>query len=91
MKIKINFFAYFRELFRGREREFELKDGATVQELLGILCDSPELRSEIFESNKLKPYLIIVKNGVSIYSLEHLSTGLEEGDIISVFPLMGGG
>jgi len=91
MKIKVKFFTYFRELFGGRERELELKSGTTIKELLTLLCDSPERRDEIFEGDKLKPYLIIMKNNVSIQSLNQLETEIIENDVISIFPLMGGG
>ena len=59
MKIKVKFFAHFRELFSADESEIELKSAANVQELLSLLCNSYERREKIFDqSGELRPYVI---------------------------------
>ena len=59
MKIKVMFFAPFRELFGADESEIELKSAANVQELLSLLCNSYERREKIFDqSGELRPYVI---------------------------------
>jgi molybdopterin converting factor small subunit len=68
-----------------------LDDGATVGQLLDLLCDSPGRRSEVFDGGRLKPHIVIIKNGLGISPSGGLKTKLSEGDIISIFPLMGGG
>jgi MoaD family protein len=91
MRIKAKFFAYFRDLFRGREIGLDLRDGATVREALDALCDSPERRAEVFAGSGLKPSLVVMVNGVHIHSLRGLDTPLAADDVLAVFPFMGGG
>ena len=91
MRIKAKFFAYFRDLFRGREVGLDLCEGATVREALDTLCDSPERRTEIFAGAELKPHLVVMVNGVHIHSLRGLDTVLAAEDTLAVFPFLGGG
>jgi molybdopterin synthase sulfur carrier subunit len=91
MKIRIKFFAYFRELFQGKERDIELEKGATVGGLLTLLCHSDEQRKEIFDGNALKSAVVVMRNGTHIHSLNGLKTEMNDGDTIALFPLIGGG
>ena len=91
MTVRAKFFAYFRELFGGRERELDLSEEATVGEALGVLCDTPERLAEIFVCGELKPHLVVMVNGVPVQSLKGLSTRLAPGDVLAIFPMMGGG
>jgi len=91
MRIKARFFAYFRDLFGGREREVLVDEGATVGGALAVLCDTPERRREIFAGEGLKPHLVVMVNGVHVESLGGLAAPLAPGDTIAVFPLLGGG
>jgi MoaD family protein len=91
MMVKARFFAYFRDLFQGREREITIGENATVAAALDLLCDTPERRGEIFAGGELKPHLVVMLNGIPIHSLKGLSTPLSPGDVLAVFPIMGGG
>jgi MoaD family protein len=91
MTIKAKFFAYFRDLFGGRERALALVPGATVGEALALLCDTGARRAEIFAGEGLKPHLVVMLNGVPVQSLKGLATPLAEGDTLAIFPMMGGG
>ena len=92
MKIQVKFFATFKELFEAGVSEIELESGSNIQALLDILCDSPPRRRALFDgSGKLKPYVKILKKGRHIEFLNGLSAPLEEGDVISIFPPVGGG
>jgi molybdopterin synthase sulfur carrier subunit len=91
MSVKVKFFAYFRELFAAKEKEMALEAGTTVRDALAALCDSGERHSEIFDGDKLKPHIVVMKNGAGIQSFQGLETPLNDGDVLSVFPLMGGG
>ncbi len=89
MKIKIKFFASFREVFQ--ERELELPNGSSMRDLLNLLCDSSKRREQIFDGGELKSYLAILKNGQHIYHLNGLETKLDDGDTVAIFPPVGGG
>jgi len=92
MKIKVRFFAPFRELFCANESEIELKNASDVQELLNHLCNSHERREKIFDQfGELRPYVMILKNGQPIQTLDGFRTKLEEGDEIAIFPPVSGG
>ena len=91
MKVKVKFFATFRELFGG-EKEIELESGSNIQELLNLLCDSRQRRQKLFDrSGKLRPYIKILKNGRSIQFLGGIHTELADGDVVAIFPPVGGG
>ncbi len=92
MKIKVKFLAYFRDLFGEREKEVGLCEGAHLRHLLNALCDSAERRKQIFsEEEKLSPHAVIMKNGTPIQSLGGLDAPLVDGDVIAIFPYLGGG
>ncbi|MCX7973781.1 MAG: MoaD/ThiS family protein [Candidatus Aminicenantes bacterium] len=92
MKIKVKFFASMRQLFQTREREVDLPEGACFRHLLDLLCDSAERREGLFDKEtKLNPNLVFLRNGQPIQSFGGLEARLEEGDVVAIFPLLGGG
>ncbi len=91
MTVKAKFFAYFRDIFGGREREIALVAGGTVADALALLCDTPERRREIFAGDALRPHIVVMVNGTPVGSLQGPATPLAAGDTLAVFPLMGGG
>ncbi len=91
MKIKVRFFANFREVFQTKEMNIQIKGETNVRDLLNLLCDTPERIEEIFANESLKPFIIILKNGRHIQHLNGLETDLEEGDYIAIFPPIAGG
>jgi MoaD family protein len=91
MTIKVKFFAYFRDLFGGRDRDLDLAAGAAVADALAALCDTAARRAEIFAAGELKPHLIVMLNGVPVRCLKGMATPLADGDTLAVFPIMGGG
>ena len=91
MKIKVQFFAGLRETFHSKEMGIELKGETNIGGLLDLLCDSRERREKIFDNGKLKPYMVILRNGRHIQHLKGLKTELAEGDNIAIFPPVAGG
>ncbi|MHB8054156.1 MAG: MoaD/ThiS family protein [Candidatus Aminicenantales bacterium] len=91
------FFAYFRELFGGRKKIFDLDAGTTVAGFLDFIGDSPARRAELFEeagsgrSLVLNPHLVVMINGAGLSSRGGPAAELRDGDTVAVFPLMGGG
>lgn len=93
MKITLRTFADFREIIGARELELSLPEGETVGGLLKYLCNAhPRLQKKLFDaSGKIKPYILILKNGRNIDSAQQLDTIIAAGDVISVFPPVAGG
>jgi molybdopterin synthase sulfur carrier subunit len=92
MKIKVKFYATFKELFGAEVKEIELKDGSHIQDLLNLLCNSRQCSQEIFDqSGNISRYIKILKNGRHIEFLDGVHTELGEGDVVAMFPPMGGG
>jgi MoaD family protein len=89
--VRVRLFAYFRELFGGKDRALDLPDGASVGAALELLCDSPARRAGIFEDGRLRPGIVVMINGAGLPAANGPETPLREGDVLAVFPMMGGG
>jgi molybdopterin synthase sulfur carrier subunit len=92
MFVKILSFAGFREIL-GKEREQEIKESATVQELLEELSQaSPRFKEAAFdESGELRDYVLLMINRKRIDPRQDLSRPLQEGDELAIFPPLAGG
>jgi MoaD family protein len=91
MSVRVRFFATFRELFASREREIPAADAATLGALIEHLCDTPARRAALFEGAALKPHLVVMINGAPVPPSSFAGTPLRDGDVVSIFPLLGGG
>lgn len=92
MKIKVKFLANYRHLFQEREKQISLPEGARLKELLLLLCDSTERQEAVLNNDlELSPHVVIMKNGTPVQSPGGLAAPLADGDVIAVFPLLGGG
>ena len=91
MRIQVLFFATFREIFDAKSLQIEVGTGGTVGDLLNLVFNTHESRERIFDNGKLKPHIIVMKNGRHIQYLKGLDTELKEGDTVSVFPPIAGG
>jgi MoaD family protein len=92
VKITVKFLAYFRDIFETKERDIGLPDDSRLGDLLELLGDSSRRRSEILGgSNQIHPQVIIMINGMPAQSLGGLNARLKDGDLVAVFPFLGGG
>lgn len=92
MTVRVRFLSHLKERFGAGERGVELAEPARVEELLKLLCDTPERRKDIFlPSGSLNPQVIVMKGGTNILSLQGLRTSLAEGDAIAILPFLIGG
>lgn len=91
MRVKIRPFAGFRNIL-GKEANADLNEGATVDDLLQLLCIEHEgLRARLFGDDGLKEDVNILVNGKNIESLDGIKTKLREGDEVVLFPAAIGG
>ena len=93
MKIVVRFYGSFRELFGNDENALDLPDGASIQDLLQLLCISDEQRQGMYDdSGRLRYYVnIVLKNGRKVQLVEEQKAELQDGDVVSIFPAIGGG
>ncbi len=91
MSIRVRFFAYYRDLFGGRESILAAEPGLTVGILLSRLCDTPRRKAELLDADRLRKHVIVMVNGEALDPSAPLNTPLRDGDVVSVFPLMAGG
>lgn len=90
MPVRVRFFAYFREVFEAKELEVPAAEAPTLARLLERLASTPRRREELFAGAGLKPHLILMINGAPPPSSPG-EAALRDGDVVSVFPLIGGG
>jgi len=91
--IRVKFFAALWEITG--EKEVEL-DGTnmTVREVLQKLIEryGETFKKEIMDNDdKVKDHYVILVNGRNIVFLDGINTKVKDGDLISVFPPVGGG
>ena len=91
MIIEVKFFATFREVFESKSVQMEVGTGATVKDLLNLVCNTHERRERVFDNGRLKPHIVVMKNGRHIQHLKGLASKLNDGDTILVFPPIAGG
>jgi molybdopterin synthase sulfur carrier subunit len=93
MKVTFRTFATFREIIGTMETALILPPGGTVGGLLETLCKThPGLRVHLFDvAGQIKPYILILKNGRSVASLQQLDTVIDDDDVIALFPPVAGG
>jgi|Deesub1362A_J573_1020465.scaffolds.fasta_scaffold12810_2 molybdopterin synthase sulfur carrier subunit len=91
MEIKVQLFAVLRTKAGVDEICISLPQGATVGEALARLVDMrPDLASEL-SPERISKSVNIFLNGRNILVLDGLSTPLREGDVLNLFPPLGGG
>lgn len=86
MKVKVEYYATLRELLKIKWEEVEVKEGASVSDLMEVLVSlhGETLAQALNESRKLV-------NGRDVEGLGGLKIILKEGDVLSLFPPIGGG
>ncbi len=92
MRVKVLFFGDLRRIFSRKESDLTVEEGTTVRELLvGLLEDRPDRRKELFPNGRVNTHLVIIYNGSPTSFKECLENQLRDGDVLSIFPYIGGG
>ena len=92
MTVHVRFLAHLKTLFGAKERDVELAEPARIEDLLNLLCDTPERRNDIFKADgSINPQVIVMKGGTNVLSLQGLETPLAEGDSVAILPFLIGG
>ncbi len=91
-KVKVKLFAQIAEIAGSNEFEIEGEDVRDV--LKALVSEVAELEEQLFKDDEhaeLRDDKIVLKDGRNIGYLDGLDTEVEEGDKISIFPVVGGG
>jgi molybdopterin synthase sulfur carrier subunit len=92
MRVRVRFFARFRELL-GSERAVEMDEGISLAGLIRMVAaENREGYEAIFdEGGSIRRFVIVMKNGARMEPSEAEHTLVTEGDEIAVFPPVAGG
>jgi molybdopterin synthase sulfur carrier subunit len=92
MKIRIRFFARFRELF-GPEVVADTAEGTSIRDLVRTVARGhPEGEDTIFdERGEFRRYVILMRNGERIETARADEIPVVDGDVIALFPPVAGG
>lgn len=93
MQICVRLFAGFRAVAGIEELSLTLLPGANVRSaLLALIKQQPELERELpLAGGRLPQHVNVFLNGKNVLVREGLDTPLSEGDVLALFPPVGGG
>ena len=96
MLVKIRFFATIREKAGKKEVEVNVQgESIDMLNLIRLISDKvgEEFRRTVLdpETQKVRQYIKVMVNGRDIESLNRLKTAVKDGDIVQIFPPVGGG
>lgn len=92
MELELRFFATFREAAGGKTVVREFEAATDVGDVLRALeAEYDGMAGRLIVDGDLAPQINVLKNGREVLHLEGLSTPLEDGDRLSVFPPVAGG
>jgi molybdopterin synthase sulfur carrier subunit len=93
--VTVRVFATFREILGLKEVELDLPPNTTVFSMIDLLSrdySHDKLKGQVFDnSGRIRKFVKILVNGRDSYFLNGPSTQLHDGDIVAMFPPVGGG
>ena len=92
--MRVDFYATLRDIVKGKSADFDLEHGVTARELLdAIVTRYPAMKKELLNPDgRLFGHVHFFVNGRDIQFMEDdLETKIMPGDVVKVFPAVGGG
>jgi molybdopterin synthase sulfur carrier subunit len=89
----IRVYASLRQIVGAREVDVPAGEGSTVRDaLLALVEKYPGLADSLWQGgDHLSGHVAVLLNGRDLRHLDGLDTRVEEGDILHIFPPVGGG
>jgi len=94
LEVEVRLYAMLREIANKKVERVSLPPKSSVGDLVDLLVAryGDEFRSYIYDSEKqVRSYLSYMLNGVNVNSLNGFDTQLNDGDVLSLLPPVGGG
>lgn len=95
MKVKVEFLGHVRNLIGNDKEEIEIREGASITDLLMMLSEKygESFRKAVYEKSSadVKSNYIITVNGYLLNQLQGIETKLKHGDHIILLPIVSGG
>ena len=90
-QVTVRMFTSLRALTGVREIQLEAKDVQEVIDILGHKFGDKFTKMVLDHDGSLKSYFHVLVNGRHVRLQQGLATQLTEGDIVAIFPPIGGG
>jgi len=94
MDVVVKYYAMLRERVGKKNEALSMPEKTSVRKLLDVLVErnGEEFAKYVYDKDKrLKSQLSFMLNGVNIKSLDGGDTILNQGDVLSLMPPVGGG
>jgi MoaD family protein len=94
MNVEVRYYTILREITEKRFEKISIHQSSTVKDLINYLVEKYDNRfaSYVYNSKKeFRKHLSYLLNGVNIHNLQGFDTSLNENDIVSFLPQVGGG
>lgn len=96
MKVKVEYLGHIRNIIgSGRQEEVEIEEEASIADLLMVLSEKygEPFKKAVYEKRgtDVKSNYIITVNGYLLNQLSGIETKLQNGDEITLLPIVSGG
>lgn len=92
--MKVNFFATLRDIAGGKTIDIPIEHGSTAKEVLDAIIERfPPMKKELLNAEgRMYGHVHFFINGRDVQFMENeFQTRITAGDVINVFPAVGGG